>query len=175
MRIVVSSSATERGIRSKASSASHEYADRAREIAARQVAAANARLAFRKVDPPVEVKRTERIDPDEHIRSWFADAHAELEYPFSGVQTRHRITIRIIMGRISKATGVSIVDMRSPQRNRSAIIARQAVMYWARRLTMLSLPQIGHQLGNRHRTTVLYGIRKYPERRLERGRHVRPL
>jgi chromosomal replication initiator protein len=47
----------------------------------------------------------------------------------------------------------------SPDRLRAATRPRLVAMYLAHVLSTLSLPEIGHRLGDRHHTTVLHAIR----------------
>lgn len=68
---------------------------------------------------------------------------------------------------------VTASELKSDRRNRHAVFARQFVMYWAARLTRLSLPQIGRKLGGRDHTTVLHGKRAYVDKRLHMKRHLR--
>lgn len=77
-----------------------------------------------------------------------------------------------VMRRISKATGIHPRDILGPSRARDVAFARQAVMYWARRLAWLSLPQIARQVGRDH-TTVLHGKSAYVRRRKQMGRTLR--
>lgn len=78
-----------------------------------------------------------------------------------------------IAKRMCRVFGVTMVDLRSPRRDRDTVCARQAIYYWARRQTPLSLPQIARLIGGRDHTTVMYGIAKYQKRRLEMGRYLR--
>ncbi len=78
-----------------------------------------------------------------------------------------------IVRRICRVFGVTLVDLRSPRRDSDAVIARQAIYYWARRQTPLSLPQIAQLMGGRDHTTVMYGVAKYQQRRREMGRYLR--
>lgn len=80
-----------------------------------------------------------------------------------------------IAKRICRVFGVTVVDLRSPRRDIETVWARQAVYYWARRQTPLSLPQIGRLMGGRDHTTVMYGLAKYQQRRQEMGRYLRPV
>lgn len=54
-------------------------------------------------------------------------------------------------------------DLLSPRRTHELAVARQLIMYLAREMTDLSLPQIGHVLGGRDHTTVMYGCDKIAE------------
>jgi chromosomal replication initiation ATPase DnaA len=85
------------------------------------------------------------------------------------------MSLDTIMRRISRATGVSILDICSARRNRKTSFARQAVFYWACRRTKLSLPQIGRRLGGRDHTTILHGKQAYVGKRAHQGRTLRSL
>lgn len=78
-----------------------------------------------------------------------------------------------IVQRICRVFRVTMIDLRSPRRDERSVLARQAVFYWARRLTMMSLPQIGRLMGGRDHTTVLYGVSAYQKKRKSMGRHLR--
>lgn len=64
-------------------------------------------------------------------------------------------------------------EIQSIRRDRKVSFARQFIMYWALRLTSLSVPQIGAKLGGRDHTTVLHGARVYPDKRKAMGRNLR--
>jgi hypothetical protein len=76
--------------------------------------------------------------------------------------------------RICQALRVSRLEIRSNRRTKEIAFARQAVMYWAVRMTGLSLPEIGRLMGKDH-TSVLHGRDVYPAKRKAMGRYVRPL
>lgn len=80
-----------------------------------------------------------------------------------------------IAQRICRVFGVTLMDLKSPRRHQASVFARQAIYYWARRLTALSMSQIGRMIGNRDHTTVLYGVARYQEKRLVMGRSLRVL
>jgi len=50
--------------------------------------------------------------------------------------------------------------IRGPQRQREAVNGRQIAMYLIRRMTSLSLSDIGKEFGNRDHATVLHSIEK---------------
>lgn len=77
-----------------------------------------------------------------------------------------------IAQRLCTALGVSRAELAAEGRGRRVILARQAVMYWACRLTTLSTPDLGRRLGRDH-TTVLHGKDAYRAKRLAMGRHLR--
>ena len=59
---------------------------------------------------------------------------------------------------------VKVSDLRSKRRGRSVSEPRQVVMYLARRVTNLSLDEIGDHFGGRDHSTVLYAVRKVHDR-----------
>lgn len=77
-----------------------------------------------------------------------------------------------ILKRISRGTGIHPRDITGPSRDKRATLARQALMYWARRSGRMTLPQIAKLVGRDH-TTVLHGKDKYVVRRAAMGRHLR--
>lgn len=79
-----------------------------------------------------------------------------------------RILLRIC--RVTKTTPMQILG---PGRSRHVSFARAAIAYWARRLSGLSLPQIGRALGNRDHTTILHYRNVYPAKRAKMGRTLR--
>lgn len=76
--------------------------------------------------------------------------------------------------RISRALGIGVRSIRSESRTRTVAFARQAVIYWALRLTAHSTPEIGRAMGGRDHTTVLHAAKVYPKKRAQMGRYLRP-
>ena len=68
-------------------------------------------------------------------------------------------TPSLIISQVCKFYNVDEVVMRSIQKNKGVAEARQVAMYLIRKLTNLSLPDIGKEF-NRDHSTVLYAIRK---------------
>ena len=68
-------------------------------------------------------------------------------------------TPSLIISQVCKFYSVDEVVLRGTTRNRGASEARQVAMYLVRKLTSLSLPDIGNEFAKDH-TTVLYAIRK---------------
>jgi len=75
-------------------------------------------------------------------------------------RARPAITMDQILERVAAHYQVKPSDLRSKKRTRLISLARQVVMVLARRLTPLSLGEIGQHFGGRDHTTVLYGISK---------------
>jgi chromosomal replication initiation ATPase DnaA len=86
---------------------------------------------------------------------------------------RFRPTYASLEARACRVFHVKPSQIRSNRRHREIVFARQFVMYWAVRLTKLSLPQIGRLMGGRDHTTVLHGKSIYPEKRAKMGRNLR--
>jgi chromosomal replication initiation ATPase DnaA len=87
----------------------------------------------------------------------------------------HQTSMTTIMRRICAATGVPPQDIVGKRRSRHVAFARQAVMYWAVRLTGRSLPEIGRSLGGKDHTTCIAGHRAYVKKRAAMGRMLRSL
>lgn len=65
-----------------------------------------------------------------------------------------------IVQRVGRYFQVEPRDLRSGRRSRAVLLPRQVGMYLARRLTALSLEQIGDYFGGRDHSTVLHACRK---------------
>ena len=68
-------------------------------------------------------------------------------------------TPALIISQVCKFYSVDETILRSTQKNKGVAEARQAAMYLIRKLTNLSLPDIGKEFARDH-STVLYAIRK---------------
>ena len=69
-------------------------------------------------------------------------------------------TVEAIKSAVCAEYGLRSRDMASPDRTRSIAHPRQIAMYLTRRMTRLSLPQIGSRFGGRDHTTVLHACRR---------------
>jgi len=58
-------------------------------------------------------------------------------------------------------------DLKAKNNSRSVAVPRQVAMYLCKKLTGVSLPQIGREFGNKHHTTVLHSINKIEQLRRE--------
>jgi len=61
---------------------------------------------------------------------------------------------------VASKFGMKVSEIKSKKRNRNIVIPRQLAMYLIRKLTPLSLPEIGEIFGGMDHTSVLHGIRK---------------
>ena len=68
-------------------------------------------------------------------------------------------TPSLIISQVCKFTGVDEFALRGSQKTKGIAEARQLAMYLIRKLTNLSLPDIGKEFGKDH-TTVLYNVKK---------------
>lgn len=60
-------------------------------------------------------------------------------------------------------------EIRSHRRKKEIMLARQAVMYWAVRLTGYSYPKIGQIMGGRDHTSIMSGVTAYRQKREKWG------
>lgn len=81
-------------------------------------------------------------------------------------------SVQEIARRICYWTGVSEAEVFSPRREVRIVLVRQAIAYWACRLTSKSLPEIGRILGRDH-TTLIHGKRAYVAKRKAMRRNLR--
>ncbi len=70
------------------------------------------------------------------------------------------VRVDTILGETAAYFGVTVDDLRSQNRSRPIVQARQIGMYLVRDLTDLSLPKIGEVFGGRDHTTVLHANQK---------------
>lgn len=63
-----------------------------------------------------------------------------------------------ILSAVGAVTGIAIVDLASPRRERRFVRARFVYFHVARTLTSKSTPNIGRHCGRRDHSTVLHGL-----------------
>ena len=68
-------------------------------------------------------------------------------------------TPSLIVSQVCKFYNIDEIVLRGSQRNKGTADARQVAMYLIRKLTNLSLPDIGNQFSRDH-TTVLHAVKK---------------
>jgi chromosomal replication initiator protein len=76
------------------------------------------------------------------------------------VTRRGQVTMEDILRLITEHFGVKLSDLQSRKRTNAIAYPRQVGMYLARRVTRMSLEEIGGYFGGRDHSTVLYGVRK---------------
>ncbi len=74
--------------------------------------------------------------------------------------TETHIDVAQIQREVAKTFEVTVESLRGKRRTSSIAFARQTAMYITKRLTPLTLVEIGKSFGNRDHSTVLYGIEK---------------
>src|SRR6187399_1105008 len=77
------------------------------------------------------------------------------------------ITIEMIQKTIADYYGMRVQDLKSKNNSKSVALPRQICMYLCKKVTGMSLPQIGREFGNKHHTTVLHSVHKIEELRLQ--------
>ncbi len=75
-------------------------------------------------------------------------------------QQRGLPTIEEIMGVVTAHFGVRAADLQSRKRTNAIAFPRQVGMYLARRITRMSLEEIGGFFGGRDHSTVIYAVEK---------------
>src|SRR5436309_5837944 len=70
------------------------------------------------------------------------------------------VTIEMIQKTVADHFGICVQELKSKNNSKSVAEKRQICMYLCKKLTGISLPQIGREFGNKHHTTVLHSIKK---------------
>ena len=70
------------------------------------------------------------------------------------------ISIEEIMKVIAGKLNIKISDIKSHNKNKNLVLARQITMYLSRKLTNNSFPDIGQKIGGRDHSTVIYANNK---------------
>lgn len=100
---------------------------------------------------PVELSLAELV-----LRDMVSDVPAE------------EITPALIMKETADYFSLTVEALRSADRTRVLVTARQIAMYLCRELTELSLPKIGKAFGGRDHTTVMHACRKITQQMAEK-------
>jgi chromosomal replication initiation ATPase DnaA len=74
-----------------------------------------------------------------------------------------------VLQAIADDYGVTLADMRGLKRTRNVTRARHAAMHYLSKRRGWSLGEIGKYFGERHHSSVLYGVRKHNV-----GLHAKP-
>jgi chromosomal replication initiator protein len=86
-----------------------------------------------------------------------------IQQQFRAESDGRRLTVDRIVQRVSRYFRVDPGQIQGPSRTRGVMLPRQVGMYLTRRLTALSLEQIGAAFGGRDHSTVLHACRKVEE------------
>lgn len=80
-------------------------------------------------------------------------------------QAGHKVTGADIIKFVARHYGLKVSEIKSRNNAKPIAFPRHVAMYLCRRLTDLSLPEIGKQFNNKHHSTVKYSIDKIEELR----------
>lgn len=81
--------------------------------------------------------------------------------------SERKITVEEIQRRVSEHYSIRLSDMIGPKRLRTYARPRQVAMYLAKQLTSRSLPEIGRRFGGRDHTTVMHGVKRIEELKIQ--------
>ncbi|MEZ5715382.1 MAG: chromosomal replication initiator protein DnaA [Paracoccaceae bacterium] len=81
--------------------------------------------------------------------------------------SERKISIEEIQKKVSEHYNIRLSDMIGPKRVRNFARPRQVAMYLCKHMTSRSLPEIGRRFGGRDHTTVIHGVRKIEELRMQ--------
>ncbi|MBU1262446.1 chromosomal replication initiator protein DnaA [bacterium] len=70
------------------------------------------------------------------------------------------ISIDFIQKNVAKYFNIPQIELKSKKRNRAILLPRHIAMYLCRRLTKISLPDIGRDFGGKDHTTVIHACNK---------------
>jgi chromosomal replication initiator protein len=73
------------------------------------------------------------------------------------------ITVEAIRAAVAAYYGIRQSDLSAKSQERAVAVPRQVAMYLCKKLTRLSLPDIGREFGGKHHTTVLHSVNKITE------------
>ncbi|MBJ3763154.1 chromosomal replication initiator protein DnaA [Maribius pontilimi] len=82
-------------------------------------------------------------------------------------QSDVRVTIDEIQRKVADHFNIKLSDLLGPKRNRQFARPRQMAMYLAKHLTERSLPDIARRFGGRDHTTIMHGVKKIDQLRIE--------
>jgi len=84
------------------------------------------------------------------------------------------ISIDSIQKNVAKYFNVPQIELKSKKRNRSILLPRHIAMYLCRRLTKISLPDIGRDFGGKDHTTVIHACSKI-EKEIKRDENLKKI
>ena len=83
--------------------------------------------------------------------------------------SERKITVEEIQRKVSEHYNIRLSDIVGPKRVRTYARPRQVAMYLAKQLTSRSLPEIGRRFGGRDHTTVMHGVKRIEELKIQDG------
>ena len=89
--------------------------------------------------------------------------------------SERKITVEEIQRKVSDHFNIRLSDMIGPKRLRSYARPRQVAMYLCKKMTSRSLPEIGRRFGGRDHPTVMHGVRRIEELKVQDGQMAEDL
>ena len=89
--------------------------------------------------------------------------------------SERKITVEEIQRKVSDHFNIRLSDMIGPKRVRNYARPRQVAMYLCKQMTSRSLPEIGRRFGGRDHTTVMHGVKRIEELRVQDGQMAEDL
>lgn len=77
------------------------------------------------------------------------------------------IPVEVIQKTVATFFNIRLSDLKAKKKNKSFVLPRQVAMYLCRKLTNLSLQEIGEKFGGKDHTTVIHAIRKIEQNKTE--------
>ncbi|MEO1796661.1 MAG: helix-turn-helix domain-containing protein, partial [Pseudomonadota bacterium] len=78
-----------------------------------------------------------------------------------------KTTVEEIQRKVSEHYNIRLSDMLGPKRSRNLARPRQVAMYLSKKMTTRSLPDIARRFGGRDHTTVMHGVKKIEELKVQ--------
>jgi chromosomal replication initiator protein len=70
------------------------------------------------------------------------------------------VSIEMIQKNVAEFYNIPLSELRAKRRTKNIVLPRQVAMYLSRKLTNMSLPEIGNAFGGKDHTTVLHSCKK---------------
>ncbi|SNR50014.1 chromosomal replication initiator protein DnaA [Puniceibacterium sediminis] len=83
--------------------------------------------------------------------------------------SERKISIEEIQRKVAEHYNIRLSDMIGPKRVRNYARPRQVAMYLCKQMTSRSLPEIGRRFGGRDHTTVMHGVKRIEELKIQDG------
>jgi chromosomal replication initiator protein len=81
--------------------------------------------------------------------------------------SERKVSVEEIQRKVSDHYNIRLSDMIGPKRLRAFARPRQVAMYLCKQMTARSLPEIGRRFGGRDHTTVMHGVKRIEELRIQ--------
>jgi chromosomal replication initiator protein len=81
--------------------------------------------------------------------------------------SERKVSIEEIQRKVSDHYNIRLSDMIGPKRTRCYARPRQVAMYLCKQMTSRSLPEIGRRFGGRDHTTIMHGVKRIDELRIQ--------